>query len=78
MALLKIDDFKPLGAFIENTVRPILIELRRLGIELELEEINRVVFKLGAVHVLSVIFYCIRDIVVVLTLGYITCKTYLL
>ena len=75
MPLLKIDDFKPLGGFIENTVRPIISELKEAGFQIEMDGLNKALTKLVITHVVSTIFYCIRDITVISVIAYIVCKT---
>jgi len=70
---MKIDDFKPLAAFVENTVKPILEELNKLGFEIGLEDIKDVVGKLAFVHILSTIITCLRDVLVIGAIAYIVC-----
>ena len=71
MQLLKIDDFKPLGAFIENTVRPIMSELKTLGLDISIDGINKVLGKIVLAHIISSFFYMVRDITVIAIIGYI-------
>lgn len=75
MALLKIDDIKPLGAFIENTVRPMLAELKECGVDLKIESIEPLMTKLAIAHVFSMFISALRDIIVVCIIGYIICTT---
>ena len=73
MQLLKIDDFKPLGAFIENTVRPIMLELKSMGIDISIDGLNKTLNKLVIAHIVSTVFYTIRDITVIAIIGYVVC-----
>ena len=75
MQLLKIDDFKPIGAFIENTIRPIMSELKSMGVDISMDGLNKALTKLVIAHIVSSIFYTIRDITVIAIIGYVCIKS---
>lgn len=69
-------NLKPYGAFIENTVRPLIAELDRLGLRLDNKSIDRVILKAGLFHVLSTILTIGRDIACLIILMKILCLIY--
>lgn len=65
-----LNDFKPVGAFIENTVRPIISELKDLGIELDIAKVEDLFTKVAIAHVMSTFITALKDIIIVCTIGY--------
>lgn len=61
-------DLKPYGAFIENTIRPLIEELDRLGLRLDDKSLNQAILKAGIFHVISTLLNIVRDVIVVLVL----------
>jgi len=76
--MLSLNDMKPLGAFIENTVRPILAELKESGLDIKMEDIHKITTKLVVAHTICLIFSTIKDVAIYLAIGYFICKTLLL
>jgi hypothetical protein len=75
-----IDPLKPLGAFIENTIRPLLGEFKwffeecdKRGIKLNEENITRVARVIGNCHFRTVAFDALKSVLIT---G-IICLTYL-
>lgn len=75
MQLFKIDDFKPVAAFIENTVRPILDELKECGLYVDIKQLNETLSRLMVTHVLATIINAGRDIAVIYLIVHFLCKT---
>lgn len=71
-----LNDFKPLGAFIQDTIKPIIEELKAMGVDINIDGLNKALTKLVISHTLSVFLYCVRDIITVLVIGYFICKIY--
>ena len=67
-------DLKPYGAFVENTIRPLINELDRLGLRLDEKSLNQAIMKAGIFHVISTLLMIIRDIIVCVILAKILCK----
>lgn len=76
--MLLLNEMKPLGAFIENTVRPILAELRLCKADLTLSDLEEVLTKLAITHTICLVFSVIKDISITLIIGWVICKTQLL
>lgn len=81
--MLSLSDIKPLGAFVENTIRPILAEFSELlkecqkqGINLTEENIVRVVKQITGLHLKTVIIQAIRDITIAIIAAGILWKIY--
>ena len=72
-----LNELKPLGAFIENTVRPILAELRLCKADLTLSDLEGVLKKLAITHCICLVFSVIRDISIAVIIGWVICKTQL-
>ena len=75
-----IDPLKPLGAFIENTIRPLLGEFKwffeecdKRGLKLNEENVLRVARAVGDCHFRTVVFDALKSI----TITVIICLTYL-
>jgi hypothetical protein len=75
-----IDPLKPLGAFIENTIRPLLGEFKwffeecdKRGIKLNEENITRVARVIGHCHFRTVLFDAFKSIAITV----IICLTYM-
>ena len=71
--MLSLNDIKPLGAFVENTIRPIINEFSELlkeckaqGINLTEDNIIRVVKQVTHLHLRTIMMQAIRDIVIAL------------
>ena len=76
-----IDPLKPIGAFLENTIRPLLAEFQwffkeceKKGISLNEENIQRVVRAIGLCHFRTVIIHLIQNVVITLLI----CATWLI
>ena len=75
-----IDPIKPIGAFLENTIRPLLGEFRWFFDECEKRNVNltetnikRIVNYVAKAHMRTVIIQCVQAIFITL----IVCTTYL-
>jgi hypothetical protein len=68
-------DLKPYGAFVENTVRPLIAELAQLGLRLDEKSLNSAIWKAGIFHVISTFLAISRDIIICLIILKIVCKT---
>lgn len=71
MSTLSLNDIKPLGAFVENTLRPlldkagdILFEFQRQGINITEENIVRYTKEVAKAHMVTVVIQAIRDIII--------------
>lgn len=69
--MLSLNDIKPLGAFVENTLRPmleeagdILFEFQRQGINITEENLVRYTKEVAKAHLITVIVQAIRDIII--------------
>ena len=62
-------DLKPYGAFLENTVRPLIWELERLGLRLDEKSLNKALWKAGIFHIISTLLQIARDIIVTIVLA---------
>ena len=69
--MLSLNDIKPLGAFIENTIRPliseagdILYEFQRQGINITEENLTKFTKEIANLHLRTVIIEAIRDIII--------------
>ena len=74
--MLSLNDIKPLGAFIENTIRPmiqeagdILAEFQRQGIAVTQENLISYTKTIANLHLRTVIIQAIRDIVIALIIA---------
>jgi len=74
---MSLNDFKPLGAFIENTIRPIIqeagdiiAELQRAGIGLTEENISNLVTKIVDAHIKTVFIESIKTIIIAGIIAY--------
>ena len=67
-------DLKPYGAFIENTIRPLISELDRLGLRLDEKSLNSAILKAGIFHVVSTVLLVLRDVIVTIIIGFVICK----
>ena len=74
MSLPLLNDMKPLGAFIENTIRPLLSELKESGIDIKVVNLEKTLFNLGLTHIFTTFINALRDIIVVCIITYI-CMT---
>ncbi len=71
--MLSLNDIKPLGAFVENTLRPmldkagdILFEFQRQGINITEENLVRYAREVANAHLKTVVIQAVRDIVIAL------------
>jgi len=69
--MLSLNDIKPLGAFVENTLRPmleeagdILFEFQRQGINITEENLVRYTKEVAKAHLITVVVQAIRDIII--------------
>lgn len=69
-------NLKPYGAFIENTVRPLIEHLDRLGLRLDDRSLNRAIITAGLFHVTSTLLTIGRDIICLIILMKILCSIY--
>ena len=77
---MSLDPIKPIGGFIENTIRPLLHEFKwffnecdEQGIPLTEENIKRIVNYVAKAHMRTVIIQCVQAIFISL----IVCTTFL-
>lgn len=73
-----LNEMKPLGAFIENTVRPILAQLKECKTDLSIGDLEGVVKKLVITHIVCLFLSLIRDVSIALIIGWVICTTRLL
>ena len=78
-----IDNIKPLGAFIENTIRPlvqetgdILAEFQRQGINVTADNLIAYTKKVADLHLRTVIIQAIRDITIAVLVIWFLCTTF--
>lgn len=76
-------DLKPYGAFIENTMRPlleefgdILAELQRQGISVNEKNITELTKKVAWFHLRATIINAIRDIIIAIIIAGVLWKIY--
>ena len=69
--MLSLNDIKPLGAFVENTIRPllsecggILLEFQRQGINVTQDNLISYTKVIANLHLRTVIIQAIRDIII--------------
>lgn len=69
--MLSLNDIKPLGAFIENTIRPVLAEagdilheFQRQGINVNQDNLIAYTKTIANIHLRTVIIQAIRDIII--------------
>lgn len=81
--MLSLNDIKPLGAFIENTIRPIiqesgdiLAEFQRQGISVTQENLISYTKTIANLHLRTVIIQAIRDIIIGLIIAGVLWKIY--
>lgn len=74
--MLSLNDIKPLGAFIENTIRPvlaecgdILYEFQRQGINVTQENLIEYTKTIAHIHLKTIIIQAIRDITIALIIA---------
>jgi len=79
--MLSLNDIKPLGAFIENTIRPliqesgdILFEFQRQGINITADNLIQFTKKVAHLHLRTVIIQAIRDIIIAIIIAGVLCK----
>jgi len=71
-----LNDIKPLGAFIENTIRPligeagdILYEFQRQGIQITEENIIKFTKQVAHLHFRTVVIQALRDIIIAIIIA---------
>lgn len=81
--MLSLNDIKPLGAFIENTIRPvlaeagdILFEFERQGIKVTQENLIEYTKTIAYIHLRTVIIQAIRDIIIAIIIAGVLWTTY--
>lgn len=74
--MLSLNDIKPLGAFIENTIRPliqeagdILAEFQRQGISVTEKNITEYTKRIALLHLRTIIIQAIRDIIIAIIIA---------
>lgn len=74
--MLSLNDIKPLGAFIENTIRPviqeagdILAEFQRQGIAVTQENLISYTKTISNLHLRTIIIQSLRDITIALIIA---------
>lgn len=74
--MLSLNDIKPLGAFIENTIRPviqeasgILAEFQRQGINVTADNLTEYTKQITNLHLRTVIIQAIRDIIIAIIIA---------
>ena len=74
--MLSLNDIKPLGAFIENTIRPmldeagdILFEFQRQGINVTQDNLIEYTKTIANIHLRTVIIQAIRDIIIAIIIA---------
>lgn len=80
---MKIDDIKPLGAFVENTLRPLFAECsdflklaNEYGLEINESNITRVLKEVARVHLKTVIIQSVRDVFIAIIVALILWTTF--
>ena len=80
---MQLNDIKPLGAFIENTIRPIiaefgdlLFEFQRQGIQVTEHNITNLCKSVAYIHLKTVVIQAIRDVIIAVIVGAILWKMY--
>lgn len=78
---MNLDEIKPLGAFVENTLRPflaefkeILDELKEAGINLENEDIIEYSKIIANLHLRTVFVQAVRDITIGVIIAFVLWK----
>jgi len=81
--MLSLNDIKPLGAFVENTIRPllqesgdILHEFQRQGINVTQDNLIQYTKTIANLHLRTVLIQAIRDIIIGLIIAGVLWKTY--
>ena len=79
---MNLNDIKPLGAFIENTIRPlieeskeILNEFQRQGINVTSDHLVELTKKVANLHLRTVFIQALRDITIAIIIAGILWKT---
>lgn len=74
--MLSLNDIKPLGAFIENTIRPVLAEagdilseFQRQGITITQDNLIAYTKTIAHIHLKTIIIQAIRDVIIALIIG---------
>ena len=56
-------DLKPYGAFIENTVKPLLDRLEEIGIKLDKDNVIPILKVVGSIHFVTVVIQSITQVI---------------
>lgn len=74
--MLSLNDIKPLGAFIENTIRPVLSEcgdilheFQRQGINVTQDNLIKYTKTIAYIHLKTIIIQAIRDVVIAIIIA---------
>lgn len=74
--VLSLNDIKPLGAFIENTIRPILAEagdilheFQRQGINVTQDNLIQYTKTIAHIHLRTIVIQAIRDIIIAIIIA---------
>ena len=68
-------DLKPYGAFIENTVRPLLEELKEIKVIRDID-LNCAIKQMLRVHIFWTIFDFLKTVISTAIIGYVVCTIY--
>lgn len=81
--MVSLNDIKPLGAFIENTIRPVLAEagdilheFQRQGINVTQDNLIEYTKTIAYIHLRTIIIQAIRDIVIAIIIAGVIWKIY--
>ena len=71
-------DLKPYGAFIENTIRPLLeefkwllLELEKKGLKISEQSLGQIIKQVAKLHMKSLMISLMRDVIVTLIIGFV-------
>lgn len=74
--MLSLNDIKPLGAFIENTIRPviseckeILEEFKRQGLDVTEDRLVAYTKTIAGLHLRTIVIQAIRDIIIAIIIA---------
>ena len=68
-------DLKPYGAFVENTIRPLLDRLDKSGLRLDRDNIIPILKEVGSLHLKVVIIQSVSQIVIMGLICYVVWMT---
>lgn len=78
-----MNNWKPVAGFIENTIRPLieemkwfLEELERQGIIITERNIEAVIKHIGGIYLTNAIIKLIQTVLIAIVIGYVICRIY--